>query len=708
MKFLAANPFVRLVLPLIAGMLVQHHLSPGWAVPLAATAFLLATLFFFKRLPVRWQYSCGWLRGLALHLLFAMTGALLLLTHRATRPEVGREKQTYIAEVLDISRDKPRSWQNTLKIRKMLKDSTWSPSRLLVVAYTRKKDTLAPFRPGDVILASSYIQPIKNYGNPSEFDYQTYMATHRLYHQTYLSPADWKRLRDIPAGSLVSASNKIRLLLLDKIEQAVAPPNERAIASALLLGYRDFLTSDMKTRFSVSGATHILAVSGLHVGILYLLLHHLLFFMEATRQRRTVKTLLILMILAGYAFITGLSPSVSRATLMFSVLATGRIIRRPTSVYNSLAFSAFLLLTINPMLLFSLSFQLSYAAVTAIVIFQPRLYRLIELPVVPDRLWQWLTLAIAAQIGAAPLVIHYFHLFPNYFWLSNFLAIPAATCILVSGTAFLLTSFTIPALAGICSKGIIAGAKILEEATSFIQQLPGSAATDLWLPPIELLLIYLVILFFSLWIIHHKKTALYMSIFLLAGFIAIDALPHIRQQKRKELIIYNLGEASVINYIDNSHNYLYTSDTAGLKTTIRHHLKNHWLSRKLKGFELQALYPSGRHQTENKLSSGQFLFPGGHSLAYFPGEVSLNELTPEKKLTLDYIILAGHCRVQIKELCRLFRFKKIILSSSTGYYQRQQWINEMKRLQIPYHSIPEQGAFQVEGGQKIDKKIGLL
>jgi competence protein ComEC len=694
MKFLAANPFVRLVLPLIAGMLVQHHLSPGWRVTLVMTAILLIALILYERLPLRLQYSCQRVRGLALQTLFMAAGAFLLFVDQSARPHFGQQKHTYIAEVLDIPEEKARSWQSTLKIRSILNDTAWSRSGARLVAYCEKNDTVAPFSPGDIILASSHINPINNYGNPGEFDYQTYMATHRLYHQTYLPASDWKKLRGIPARSPVSYSNRIRRNFLNKIERAAGSPEEHAIVSALLLGYRAFLTPDMKTRFSASGATHILAVSGLHVGILYLILHYLLFFMETSRRRRIIKTLIILCILACYALITGLSPSVSRATLMFCVLAIGRILRRPISAYNSLAFSAFLLLMINPMLVFSVSFQLSYAAVSSIVIFQPRLYRLIELPAFPDRLWQWLTLALAAQIGAAPLVIHYFHLFPNYFWLSNFLAIPAATCILVCGTAFLVTSFTLPALSPLFSEGMSLGAKILEKATSFIHQLPGSASTDLWLPPPELLIIYLFILFFSLWMLRQHKQSLYMSILLLAAFLITDALPQIKQRQTKELIIYNSSQPPLINYIHKNHNLLFTSDTAGLETTIRYHLKNHWLSRAQKEFHLQRL----KKGPKNRLHKGHFLSAGGLKLVLLEGSVSLNELVPQEKLKLDYIILADHCQVQIKELCRVFRFKRIILDSSTGYYQRQQWIREMETLQIPYHSIPEQGAFRIELG----------
>ena len=641
MKFLAANPFVRLVLPLIAGILVEHHLSPGGMIPIVASGILLLILIVYHRLPWRWQYSYHWMCGLALYLLFVTAGALLLLTERATRPRFDQAKQTYIAEVLDIPKEKARSWQSTLKIKKITKDGTWHHSRAKILAYTSKTDTLAPLRPGDIILASSYINPINNYGNPAEFDYQTYMATHRIHHQTYLPASAWKKLQGVSATSPVSYANRIRLFLINKIDRAVNEPNEQAIASALLLGYRDFLQPDLKTRFSVSGATHILAVSGLHVGILYLLLYYLLFFMESSRQRRVIKTLLILFILACYAFITGLSPSVSRATLMFSVLATGRILRRPSSVYNSLAFSAFLLLVINPMFLFSVSFQLSYVAVASIIIFQPRLYRLIELPAFPDRLWQWFTLALAAQIGAAPLVIHYFHLFPNYFWLSNFLAIPAATCILVCGTAFLVTSVILPAIAPLFAKGMTFGAKILEKTTSFIHQMPGSAFTDLWLPSVELLLIYLFILFLSLWILRHQKLSLYMSLILLAGFLLADALPSIQQQQRKELIIYNSGEVPLINYIHNNHNILYTSDTSRLEATIRYHLKNHWLSRTQKKFQLQLLPMGEKTQGKVRLNKQHFLSAGGLRLAFIEGNVSLRELKPQEKLTLDYIILAG-------------------------------------------------------------------
>ena len=176
---------------------------------------------------------------------------------------------------------------------------------------------------------------------------------------------------------------------------------------------------------------HVLAVSGLHVGIIFFILNFLLTPLNRNKRLLKIKLFLLVGALWFYAFLTGLSPSVMRSCTMFSFIVVGENLNKRTNIYNTLAASAFLLMLINPLIIFGAGFQLSYIAVISIVFFQPRLAALVA---VKNRIlkyvWDLFTVSVAVQIGTAPISIFYFHQFPVYFWLSNFIVIPGAALIL--------------------------------------------------------------------------------------------------------------------------------------------------------------------------------------------------------------------------------------------------------------------------------------
>ncbi|MBS3807045.1 MAG: ComEC family competence protein [Bacteroidales bacterium] len=708
MKFLAVNPFIRLVVPLIVGILLQHHFQWAWFTLFCISGIFILGLALFSLLSLRQQFFLDWLRGLLLGLLFITAGSALLKNHTESQPVFGGEKGTFLAEVTDIPLEKPRSWQSILRIRQCQSGNSYEHLNTRIMAYFQKTDSLAPVKPGDMVIGRGYIHPIQNYGNPEEFDYRSYMASRGIHHQCYLEECAWSKVQSDNRPSLTALSNQIRSRMLRQLDAGIRGKNQQAVAAALLLGYKGGLTPDMKSRFSASGTMHILAVSGLHVGIIYLLFHHLLVLMDRSRHGRMAKTGVIIVILAGYAFLTGLSPSVCRATLMFSVIALGRTMRRDSSTYNSLAFSAFLLLVINPMLIFSVSFQLSYAAVASIAFFQPRLYSLMELQGIPDRLWQWLTLAVAAQIGAAPLIIRYFHTFPNYFWLANFIAIPAATVIIVAGIGYLIAFPILPAVYEIFQIPLNFCLQTLTRATGIIEKLPFSSSRDLWISTSGLILFYMIIALFTAYLIYRRTSFLKGSLALGICSLLLNIGANLYHHNQQELIIYHAGEASAINYRDRGKNLLYMAGTQDPGKTIRFHIKNYWLSRGERTYTLRELPRQGKRNRPVPPGPQHFFEAGDLRLAYLHGNLDFSGLQPRYPLRLDYIILAGDANITIKEITRCFRVKKIILDGSNSYYQRHRWIKRLRSKDVQVHSIPEHGAFQVHMGQKIDKKIGLL
>lgn len=682
---------VRLVVPLMGGILLQHHCRLEWSVIFLSAAGFLVIVMGFSLLASRWKFFSGWLPGFSILILLLVIGATLTRINQAQRPVFSSEQQFFLGEITELPGKKARSVHTTLRVRRLRTDTGWIPAKAKLSAYFASTREARELLPGDHIMARAYIRPIQNYGNPGEFNYKTYMATHRIYHQVYLGRDAWQKTAQRGKKSLKARSNRLRYHLAEILAGGIGGKRPRAIASALLLGHRDLLTPQMKEQFSASGTMHILAISGLHVGIIYLIFSTGLSFMDRYRHGRPIKTLIVLSVLLAYAYLTGLSPSVARATLMFAILALGRLMKRHTSVYNNLACSAFILLVINPMLLFSISFQLSYAAVTAIIFYQPRIYRLFSLPPLPGKIWQWLSLALAAQIGAAPLVIHYFHTFPNYFWLSNLVALPLASLILILGMVYLITTPILPFLSEFIQPPLNIVLLGLSKIPGIIAQLPLSETSGLWLSPLQLLLLYSLILSLSGFILVKKIRLLKLALILSISLATFNI--YTKWHKPQQLVIYNTGKISAINHLNGRHNILYLNGNKQTLKKIHRYMENHWLSHQAGEPVIKQLPGPPPNAPTLPVNQAHFIRAGHIRLAYFHGKTNFSRLRPAEKLKLDYIVLAGNANISGETLRRCFTFKKIILDSSCSYYYRQRWIKAFGQKDIPVYSIPEQGAF---------------
>ncbi|TYA81458.1 ComEC/Rec2 family competence protein, partial [Seonamhaeicola marinus] len=211
------------------------------------------------------------------------------------------------------------------------------------------------------------------------------------------------------------------------------------IINALFLGQRQNIDRAIYTNYTNAGAIHILAVSGLHVGIIFLILNFLFKPIERLKKGYLIKTIFLLTTLWGFAVIAGLSASVTRAVTMFSIVAIAVNLKRPTNVYNTLAISIFVILLFKPLFIFDVGFQLSFLAVFAIVAIEPMLNKLWK---PKNKLlkiyWQTLTVTISAQFGIIPISLFYFHQFPGLFFISNLVIIPLLGFILGFGILIIL------------------------------------------------------------------------------------------------------------------------------------------------------------------------------------------------------------------------------------------------------------------------------
>jgi competence protein ComEC len=461
-----------------------------------------------------------------------------------------------VAVILEYPVEKPHSLKTEAHLVGIIQKDTVVSQREKIVLYFEPDLRSGNLVPGEKVIFRGCPRAIRNNGNPHEFDYRQYMANQRIYRQAYLSSGQWTHAGFLRRFHVRVFAEKLRHQLLNTYRENHLTDKKFAILAALTLGYKDALDPETKMIYTSAGAMHVLAVSGLHVGILFVVIHLLTGFLRRTPKGRVVFVFLVITLLWIYALITGLSPSVLRATGMVGILVLGQNLRRTVNHYNTLALSAFLLLLFNPNLFFEAGFQLSYAAVTGIVFFIPRFQKLAQ-PRNPVLRWAWelFALSVAAQLATFPLVLHYFHQFPFYFWISGFIVIPGAFILICLGIGIMVTT-SVPFLSSILS-GMASG---IVDATVFllekIHRLPFSVIPDIQISQAQCILLLLALVLFMLFLSFKQARYLFALLAVLIAVFSLNVLHKAHCAGSNKLIVYNAREGILIHLISGPRNYI--------------------------------------------------------------------------------------------------------------------------------------------------------
>lgn len=482
--------------------------------------------------------------------------------------------QFFLARIVD----EPQLGTKSVKVEAEI-SSTDLRSFGRVLLYFPKDSVSQTLGYGDEIVVKSNLQPVENLGNPNEFNYKRYLRFNGINFRGYVKASDYQVLSS-NNFSLRGCFFGIRSRLIDKLKEANLTGNELAVASALILGYRTDLDKELMSAYAGAGATHVLAVSGLHVGIVYVILNTFLRFMDRRRSLKIAKTVLLIFILFGYAALTGLSASVFRAATMFSFVAIGQAIKRDTNIFNTLAASAFCLIAYEPMIVMQVGFQLSYAAVLGIVIIQPRLFKLLTFENrFLDWAWSITCVSVAAQIATFPLGLLYFHQFPNLFLVSNLVVIPAAAGILYLGFSLFVFGFWKPALLyfGFLLNSLIT---IINQIVMWIESIPYSVLTGIDISTIESLMIYLTIVLILVFIVHQKPKPLYGAFVLAIVFVGMQIFEVYQQKSQRFATVYNVKEGVALALVEGNHvNFFSSKSFYENEQAMLFHIRHHWWNR---------------------------------------------------------------------------------------------------------------------------------
>lgn len=518
------RPATALISGIMAGSLFNFNLNfLILALLVVVVLLLIASLFYSFRITLFF--------GAGIYILFAVAGIWRFQAYNR-RPELFTEGK-FSATVLEILQEKPKSYQSVLKISAFFRNDSVFKTNEKVMVYFAKSEKASRLKPGEQIVFDRTPQPVENSIDLNGFDYAGYLERKRIYRQVYLPDSRWIESGMFTHNFLILAE-RTRLQMLEIFRNQDLGEKELNVLSALTLGYKRGLDPETKRVFSAAGAMHVLAVSGLHVGIVFMILSFFLSFLKKRKRGEIAYLLVMITSLWCFAFLTGLSPSVSRAAAMFTIVVIASVFKKSSNIYQSLVASAFVLLLLNPNNLFEVGFQLSYAAVFGIVFLQPRLNKIFTFRFRVSRyFWALLTTSVAAQIATFPLSAFYFNQFPTFFWVSNLVVIPAAGILIPLGISLLFFG-GIPLIAVPLTKITGFVLQLVIQFLETVEKFPLSVL-EFSVHRIELIFLYLTMFFSFIFIASKKKVFFKRAIFLLFILLSTSfAIKLIQFAKKQE------------------------------------------------------------------------------------------------------------------------------------------------------------------------------
>jgi competence protein ComEC len=566
---------------------------------------------------------------------------------------------------------KPTSFFNKYEAKVQELNSNFVQGKILV--NVAKDSANSVLKVDDILLAKVKFATIPPSRNPYTFNYSAFLNKRNIYHQIYLEHTNFSLL-DSTLHSVAGYAHFFRKNINSKLIENGFGNNELAVINALLLGQRHDISADLMDKYSGAGAIHILAVSGLHIGIVLLILSIIFSPLHYFKKGKTIASILIIITLWCYAILAGLSPSIIRAVTMFTALTIGMYVNRPSNIYNNLFISIFFLLLYNPMYIFEIGFQLSYLAVIAIVWLQPKFYALWQPKYwMFKKIWQLLTVSFAAQLGVLPLSLYYFHQFPGLFFLTNIVVIPFLGLILMWGfLTIALALFNILPFWFVWSYNLV-----IKTLNNFIAWVAGNEifiVENIRFSFVAMVCSYFFIVFFFKWT---EKKYYYRLILGLLAIIIFQTYEIVEKYKREmsgELVVFHANKTQLIGLRLGAHIDVYSPN-------ILHNFDDNTLESYQVGTGVKSIKILKEKPFFFEFNAEKILVID--SLGLYNVETvkpTILILSHSPKLNLDRVLL------QIKP--------KIVVADGSNYTSAiRRWEETCAQNKTPFHSTWQKGAY---------------
>ncbi len=689
-SFWEKTPFLKLLLAFIAGILLQFHFELNIGTWLTILVFAFLSLLIFFLLPFFSRFKFRFIAGICVALLFISLGALFVWQKniRNNRQWFGNyytPTKALLVKLIEPSVEKTKSIKVNAEVDFLLQDQKAIPTKGKIILYFKKDSTLPKLEYGMQIVLKKTLQEIKNSGNPGGFDYKRYALFQGITHQVFLKPGEFEIIDSKKANWLYSFMYRSQERILSILRRNISGEKELGLAEALLIGYKDDLDQSLVQSYTNTGVVHIIAISGLHLGLIYWLLALLLKPLQKSKKLKWLRPILIILGLWLFSLLTGAQPSILRSAIMFTCIVLGESLSRKTSIYNTMAFSAFILLCINPFWLWDVGFQLSYAAVLSIIIFMQPIYNWFYFKnKLLDNIWKLNAVTIAAQILTVPLSIYHFHQFPNLFLLTNFLAVPLSSAILL-GEIFLCVISLIPPLAYWTGKLIGWLIWLMNTYIERIETISFSLWDGLQISLLQTILLFIFTIAVSYWLMEKSTAGLKFGLFALLGFAALRSYSFMQSDRQQKLIVYNVPQKKAIDIINGRNHYFIGDSDLRVDGFARNfHLK-----------PARTLYRVNEAERISNLfvSENYFNYKGKHILL-LDKTVSLE--WQFNKPVIDVLILSGNPKIYMTKIAAVLQIKQVVFDGSVPTWKTHYWKKDCDSLHIPWHETSTNGAFEMK------------
>lgn len=701
-------PFLRLIIPLITGMIIGLLTKPSF-IPLLLGCFLTGCFF---PLPVKWRFALRHIRGACLLLSIACFG-ILLMQHTDARKHkdwVGhhaRDTCRLVVVLQEPPLKKTNSYKAEAEVTAVINNGRMKPVHGRIFLYFREEP---PLQYSDKLLIHTTLRPIRGMGNPGEFDYGKYCSYRNIFHQAYLRRSQWQQLPGAEKNRLNDWLFRSREYCLQTLKTYIPHREEYGIAQALLIGYREELDKEIVQAYTNTGVVHIIAISGLHLGLIYVTLLQLLQWLPKKKWMDVCKALLLILVLWAFSLLTGASASVLRSAVMFTTIAVGQfVIARHTNIYNTLAAAAFFLLCYNPYFLLDAGFQLSFLAVAGILLCYKPVYGwwMIKNKWL-DKLWQMVAVSLAAQVFTWPVCLYYFHQFPNLFLLANIIAVPLST-ILLYGEILLMCFAGVPLIAGWLGKLLEWGIAAMNTLIQWIDRIPGAVTDGINVDLVQTFCLYGITIAICAWFLAKWKAGCYWMLGIGAVFAGWLASVRISAKQQQRIIVYNTPRLTAIECIRGQKSILYADSI---------HLLQRYVDPARAFYRIKQTADSSAfnvyrfHPPPDQRGNSSYNRPAPDQRATFsynhPGELirfggktllrltqALPKKSPLHRIRINYILLSHNSKVDISRLQDFFIYDLLVFDGSNAPFLIRKWKNACKELPLRCFSVPDEGALVV-------------
>lgn len=669
-------PLTKITFGFITGILIAHfmQLSPFWMFSSLFISLFTLILFYFllKKNLLKNQFF-----GMVVTLISVLTGITTQIIHNETL-----NKNHYTHQVTDFEKNHEivlvvnEKLKNTIINQRYvatIKTVDNKKSSGKIILNIRKDGLSNNYNIGQNLKIRGSIYKNRGPINPNQFDYGRYLENQQIYGQIYTNTPE------IEIGkleySLLSNVTNLRRRIIKNLENANFPKEELSIVIALILGQQQDISPEVLRDYQFAGAVHILSVSGLHVGFILLFISMLLKPIPNTKLGSISKVVIIILGLWFFGILAGLAPSVVRSVTMFSFVAIGMHYRRSINIYHTLLVSMLLILLFKPSFLFDVGFQLSYIALFFIVWFQPLLAGIWQpKKKIANYFWEIITVSFAAQIGALPLSIYYFHQFPGLFFITNLVIIPMLSIILAVGVlVVILAGFNyVPNyLAKTLEWSIIILNKIIHWVASFEDFIFQNISFSFSM----LLTCYLIIIGIILWLKNPNFKKMALSLLAIISFQSVFLLNDYSTKNQKECFVFNIKKNTIITERKGNQVTIYSNDSIleniDDNLAIKSYLVGNFCEIKAKKSIQNTLYFNHKK-----------IFILDSSSVYNP------------TIKPDVLIITQSPKVNLERLLQTLKPKQVVFDGSNFKTFVKRWESTCRKQKIPFHNTNEKGFYK--------------